>query len=109
MKERLEIIVDRYNFLCEEILKPEIYEDYKKMQEISKEKNSLEKTVETYKKYNTVLDDIVVEEEKDEDDDDLEEEENYYDELDTIDDDKEEDDLKDLVIVDEGYEDDIDM
>ncbi len=58
MKERLEIIVERYNYLCNEILKPEIYEDYKKMQEISKEKNSLEKTVETYKKYNTVLDDI---------------------------------------------------
>ena len=53
-------------------------------------------------------DDIVVEEEKEEDEDD-EEEENYYDELDTIDDDKEEDDLKDLVIVDEGYEDEIDL
>ena len=58
MKERLDIIVERYNYLCDEILKPEIYEDYKKMQEISKEKNSLEKTVDTYKKYNTVLDDI---------------------------------------------------
>ena len=58
MKERLEIIVNRYNYLNEELLKPEIYEDYKKMQEISKEKNSIEKIVETYKKYNTVLDDI---------------------------------------------------
>ena len=58
MKERLEIILERYNFLTEELLKPEIYEDYKKMQEISKEKNSLEKTVEAYKKYNTVLEDI---------------------------------------------------
>ena len=58
MKERLEIIVERYNYLNNELLKPEIYEDYKKMQEISKEKNSIEKTVETYKKYNTVLDDI---------------------------------------------------
>ncbi len=53
-------------------------------------------------------DDIVVEEDKEEDEDE-EEEENYYDELDTIDDDKEEDDLKDLVIVDEGYEDEIDL
>ena len=58
MKERLEILLERYNFLCDELLKPEIYEDYKKMQVISKEKNSLEKTVLTYKKYNTVLDDI---------------------------------------------------
>ena len=58
MKERLEIINERYNYLCEELLKPEIYNDYKKMQEVSKEKNSIEKTVETYKKYNTTLDDI---------------------------------------------------
>ena len=53
-------------------------------------------------------DDIVVDEEKEEDEEDSEEE-NYYDELDTIDDDKEEDDLKDLVIVDEGYEDEVDL
>ena len=58
MKERLDIILERYNFLCEELLKPEIYEDYKKMQEVSKEKNSIEKIVDTYKKYNTILDDI---------------------------------------------------
>ena len=58
MKERLDIILERYNYLCDELLKPEIYEDYKKMQEVSKEKNSIEKTVETYKKYNTVIDDI---------------------------------------------------
>ena len=58
MKERLEIILERYNYLCDELLKPEIYEDYKKMQEVSKEKNSLEKTVEAYKKYNTIIDDL---------------------------------------------------
>ena len=51
-------------------------------------------------------DDILPEEEVEEKE---EEEVDYYDELDEIDDDKEEDDLKDLVIVDEGYEDDIDM
>ena len=50
-------------------------------------------------------DEILPEEEKE----DVEEETDYYDELDDMDDDKEEDDLKDLVIVDEGYEDDIDM
>ena len=53
-------------------------------------------------------DDLIVEEEKEEEEEE-EEEENFYDELDTIDDDKEEDDLKDLVIVDEGYEDEIDL
>ena len=58
MKERLEIIQERYNNLCEELLKPEVYNDYKKMQTISKEKNSIEPVVEAYKKYNTVLDDI---------------------------------------------------
>lgn len=58
MKERLEIIQERYNILNDELLKPEIYNDYKKMQSISKEKNSIEPIVQTYKKYNTVLDDI---------------------------------------------------
>jgi peptide chain release factor 1 len=58
MKERLEIINERYNTLCEELLKPEVYEDYKKMQVISKEKYSLETVVETYKRYNSILDDI---------------------------------------------------
>lgn len=58
MKERLEIIQERYNNLCDELLKPEVYNDYKKMQTISKEKNSIEPVVEAYKKYNTVLDDI---------------------------------------------------
>ena len=54
------------------------------------------------------LDDEIIDEDKD-DEDDTEEEKDYYDDIDDMDDDKEEDDLKDLVIVDEGYEDDIDM
>ena len=58
MKERLEIIQERYNNLNLELLKPEVYNDYKKMQAISKEKNSIEPIVQTYKKYNTILDDI---------------------------------------------------
>ena len=58
MKERLEIINDRYNYLNNELLKPEVYEDYKKMQEVLKEKNSIEKIVEAYKRYNATFDDI---------------------------------------------------
>ena len=58
MKERLDNINERYNYLCDELLKPEIYEDYKKMQVVQKEKNSIENIVQTYKHYNTVLDDI---------------------------------------------------
>jgi len=54
------------------------------------------------------LDDDVINEEEKEDEEETEEG-SYYDELDDIDDDKEEDDLKDLVIVDEGYEDEIDL
>ena len=58
MKERLEIIFERYSQLEADLLKPEVYNDYKKMQTVQKEKNSLEKTVEAYKRYTTVLDDI---------------------------------------------------
>lgn len=58
MKERLEIIQERYDYLNKELLKPEVYEDYKKMQVVSKEKNSIEPIVNAYKKYNTILDDI---------------------------------------------------
>lgn len=58
MKERLEIIQERYDYLNNELLKPEVYEDYKKMQVVSKEKNSIEPIVNAYEKYNTILDDI---------------------------------------------------
>ena len=58
MKDRLQIISDRYDYLNSELLKPEIYEDYKKMQELMKEKNSIEKIVEAYKRYNVIDDDI---------------------------------------------------
>ena len=58
MLERLKLIEERYLFLEEELTKPEVYNDFKKMKELSKEKTSLEETVLKYKKYNQVLDDI---------------------------------------------------
>ncbi len=58
MKERLDLINERYEHLNNELLKPEVYEDYKKMQEVLKEKNSIEKIVETYKRYNATFEDI---------------------------------------------------
>ncbi len=58
MKERLDIIKERYDYLNEELLKPEVYNDYKKMQGVLKEKNGLEKTVFAYDKYNQINDDI---------------------------------------------------
>ncbi|CCX35625.1 probable DNA-directed RNA polymerase subunit delta [Clostridium sp. CAG:1000] len=51
-------------------------------------------------------DDIIVEDEKD---DVYEESTNYYDDIDEMDDDKSDDDLKDLVIVDENYDDESEM
>ena len=55
------------------------------------------------------LDDEIMTEKEDDETEEDEKEENYYDDIDELDDDKEEDDLKDLVIVDEGYEEDVDM
>ena len=52
-------------------------------------------------------DDILIDD--DNDDEEKEKDDNYYDNIDDMDDDEEEDDLKDLVIVDEGYEDEIDL
>ena len=51
-------------------------------------------------------DDIIPEEEKDYEEN---EEYDYYDDIDDMDDDKEDDDYKDLVIGDEGYEDESDL
>jgi DNA-directed RNA polymerase delta subunit len=51
-------------------------------------------------------DDIIPEEEKDYEEN---EESDYYDDIDDMDDDKEDDDYKDLVIVDEGYEEESDL
>ena len=45
MIERLNIIINRYKYLEEELTKPEIYNDFKKMKEVSKEKTNLEETV----------------------------------------------------------------
>ena len=58
MIDRLKIIEERYNFLTEELTTPEVYNDFKKMKELSKEKTSLEETVIKYRKYASVLNDI---------------------------------------------------
>ena len=48
----------RYNEIEEELANPEIISDIKKMTELSKERTSLEKTVEVYNEYKKVLSDI---------------------------------------------------
>ncbi len=58
MLERLELINERYEQISEELLKPEVYNDFKKMKDLNKEKTSLESTVEAYKKYKQVLSDL---------------------------------------------------
>ena len=58
MIDRLEVILKRYNEIKEELSKPDIISDIKKMTELSKEQTRLEKTVDLYNKYKQVLDDI---------------------------------------------------
>ena len=58
MIERLEAVLKKYNELNEELMKPEVLSDISKTTKLSKESRDLEETVEVYKKYKTVLDDI---------------------------------------------------
>ena len=58
MIDRLEATLKRYNEIGEELASPEIISDIKKMTLLSKERTGLEKTVEVYKEYKKVLDDI---------------------------------------------------
>ena len=58
MIERLEAILHRYNEISEELSKPEIVSDIKKMTELSKEQTRLEDVVVMYRDYKKVLDSI---------------------------------------------------
>ena len=58
MIERLEAILDRYNYLTLELSKPETLNDIKKMTSLSKEQSSLTEVVDKYNKYKNVLNDI---------------------------------------------------
>ena len=58
MEDRLKIILERHEFLSKELLKPEVYSDFNKMKELSKEKTTLDEIVETYKKYKSVISDL---------------------------------------------------
>ena len=58
MIDRLEATLKRYNEIGEELASPEIISDIKKMTLLSKERTGLEKTVEVYKEYKKVLEDI---------------------------------------------------
>ena len=58
MIERLEATLEKYEFLEQELTKPEILSDIKKTKEYSKEMSSLEDIVVCYRKYKRVLEDI---------------------------------------------------
>ncbi len=58
MDERLKIIEERYKFLENELLKPEVYENYEKMKVLSKEKTSLEEKVNKYHEHKQTIDDL---------------------------------------------------
>ena len=51
MFNRLDAIVEKYNELKNELVKPEILNDFNKLKELSKEHSDLEETVLTYEKY----------------------------------------------------------
>ena len=53
MFTRLDAIVLKYQELKEELMKPEILNDFNKLKELSKEQSNLEETVLTYEKYKT--------------------------------------------------------
>ena len=58
MIERLEATLAKYEFLEQELTKPEVLSDIKKTRELSKEMSSIEELVACYKKYKKVLNEI---------------------------------------------------
>ena len=56
MIERLEKVLEKYNELKEELVKPENLNDYNKLKKLSKEQSDLEEIVNAYEEYkNTEL------------------------------------------------------
>jgi len=58
LKTKLQEIIDKYHYLSEEMTKPEVLSDQKKLSSIAKEHNSLEKVVQVSTRYISVLDQI---------------------------------------------------
>ena len=58
MIERLDAIENRYNEISNELTKPEILSDIKESMKLSKEQSDLRETVEEYKNYKTIINDI---------------------------------------------------
>ena len=58
MFNRLDAIVTKYKELSEELVKPEVLNDFNKLKELSKEQSDLKETVEVYEEYKTVIDNL---------------------------------------------------
>lgn len=55
MEERLEAIVKRYQEINEELMKPDIMQDFKMVKKLSKEQSDLEDTVKKYEEYKETI------------------------------------------------------
>lgn len=58
MIDRLELALQRYNFLTEELGRSEVLSDVKKMTTLSKEQASLKEVIEKYTEYKQILEDL---------------------------------------------------
>lgn len=58
MFNRLDAIVTKYNELTNELVKPEVLNDFNKLKELSKEQSDLKETVEVYQEYKKVLENL---------------------------------------------------
>ena len=58
LRRKLQEIIDKYHHLSEEMTKPEVLSDQKKLSSVAKEHSSLEKVVQVATEYISVLDQI---------------------------------------------------
>lgn len=54
MFRRLDAILEKYNNISEELVKPEVLNDFNKLKELSKEQSDLKEIVETYEEYKRI-------------------------------------------------------
>ena len=54
MIERLEKVLEKYNKIKEELIKPEVLSDYNKLKTLSKEQSDLEEIVNTYEEFKSI-------------------------------------------------------
>ena len=60
MFKRLDAILEKYNNISEELVKPEVLNDFNKLKNLSKEQSDLKEIVETYNEYKKTLDNLII-------------------------------------------------